>query len=114
MSEQWDLSFLGAAPSGGWGGQGGGGRPTHGLNVDVCQDIAFGLGHDSRTLAEVIDEVDVAVRKVRDEWHGPDAERWQAGWHAQRRHLTEAAEGLAAMRRRLELDIDDQQRTSRS
>ncbi len=105
---RWDLSFLDPAAA-----RGRTAGPTHGLNVPACEDVAFGLGHDARALAEVIDDVDVAVRRIRDEWHGPDAERWQARWSQERRRLTEAAEGLVAMRRRLELDIDEQQRTSR-
>lgn len=111
MSDQWDLSFLDMGPLRGGAATGG---PTHGLNVPACEDIAFGLGHDARALAEVIDEVEVVVRRVLSEWHGPDAERWQARWTAQRHRLTDAAEGLAAMRRRLDLVIDEQQRTSRA
>ncbi len=114
MSDQWDLSFLDAASGDGSGSGGGGGRPTHGLNVSACQDVSSGLGHDARTLAEVVEEVDYAVRRIREEWHGPDAERWHATWSTQRRRLTEATEGLTAMRRRLDLDIDEQQRTSRA
>ena len=108
-----DLARFDRAVTGGWSGEQDSGGPTHGLNVVVCQDISYELTYDARTLAEVIEDVDFSVRKIRDEWHGPDAESWQAKWSTQRRRLTEAAEGLTAMRRRLDIDIDEQQRTSR-
>lgn len=98
------MPAAGSAPAG----------PSHGLNVPVCQDVSFEMGHDAGTLAEIIEAVDFSVRRVRDEWHGPDAESWQAKWTSQRRRIMEASEGLVTMRRRLDLDIEEQQRTSRS
>ena len=132
----WDLSFLdrvagGAGPNaaeavpapgahpgpgatGTASGGHGGGAPSHGLNVPVCQDLSYGLAHDADSLVEVIEDADFSVRRIREEWHGPDAERWQATWSTQRRRLSEATEGLVAMRRRVEVAIEEQQRASRA
>jgi uncharacterized protein YukE len=131
----WDLSFLDPLAGGAGGARGdgvpasnavgprvtgltsggqGGGVPSHGLNVPVCEDLSYGLAHDADSLEEVIEDADFSVRRIREEWHGPDAERWQATWSTQRRHLSEATEGLVAMRRGLEIAIEEQQRASRA
>lgn len=131
MSDSWDFSFLGAGPIEGadggsrtsadllatgvglgYGGSSAG--VSHGLNVGACREVHGLLGIDAESLADVVRAGEYAVRRICEEWQGPDAEEFLHAWKTSRRELSTAIEAILDMRRRLDIAIDRQELASRT
>ena len=107
-------TYPGGGGGGGGGGGNGGGPVEQGMNRSEVRDVLQNLIAHRNELEDSAGNADQIIRKLENNWFGPDAQHFIAEWEQRRRHWRTASERINDLIRDLRHQLQEQTRTSRA
>lgn len=84
-----------------------------GMNIAKCKHHSEELERQRVKLDKLLHLIDGEAGKIRGNWNGNDAQRFQSEWQSKHKHnVQQAISFVAKLKKQLDQEIAEQQRTS--